>query len=268
MIAVIGCGNMSNAIIKGIYNKYPDEKFLTYTPSHTRAKNLAKAVNGKAVSKLSDLKEAHTLIIACKPQQFDQLVKDFNHAFSLKEKYVISIMAAISIETLERKLETKNITRVMPNTPALVGNGISLIYHQHDLKKELKNLSEMYFKSCSEVYVLNSEKEFNELTAISGSGPAYLFLFAQGLVEKAKQLGLPESAAKKMVVELIQGSTKLIESAGEKNLDTLISEVTSKGGVTIEAVNIYKEKDLNKITSQAVDAAIERSIQISKEFSS
>ncbi|MCO4753086.1 MAG: NAD(P)-binding domain-containing protein, partial [Bacteriovoracaceae bacterium] len=110
MFGVIGCGNMASAIVKGIHAIYPDEKFLTYTPGKNRAIDLAKSVNGKQVDELSGLAEADTIMIGCKPQQFDELVSNLKGAFQLEDKHFISIMAAMPVETIQKKLGAAKVT--------------------------------------------------------------------------------------------------------------------------------------------------------------
>ncbi len=266
MIAVIGCGNMASAIVKGINEKYPEVSFLTYTPSFTRAQKLANSVQGKAVKNLKELDAAEILIIACKPQQFNQFVNDFNQAFDLKNKLIVSIMAAIDSDTIAKKLNSKNIIRIMPNTPALIGKGISLMYAAGGVSHSHKDLIEKYFSACSEVYPLKSEKEFDEITTISGSGPAYVFYFAKTLADKLQTLGLEDQLSRKMITQLFEGAIDLIKQDQSKSLDKLISEVTSKGGVTIEAIKTYQDKNLDQITNDAIDAAIKRSNEITQEF--
>jgi pyrroline-5-carboxylate reductase len=266
MIGVIGCGNMASAIVKGIHKKFQNEEFLTFTPSYTRAQTLAEAVNGKAVKELQELKDCDVIIIACKPQQFQDLAKNLKEKLALEEKYFISIMAAISVETIQKNLNVKKVTRVMPNTPSLFNEGVSLIYHSSDVSSDQKVKCEKYFSACSQVNILDNELTFDKVTTVTGSGPAYVFYFAKTMADQLASWGIEEKAAREMVAQLFKGSTKLMEENTHRSWSELIDEVTSKGGVTIEAIKVYQEKGLDETTQDALAAAFNRSQVLTKQF--
>jgi pyrroline-5-carboxylate reductase len=266
MIGVIGCGNMAQAIVKGMKNEFQNLNFLTYTPTYTRAKSLAKDVQGRAVKELSEMAAADILIIACKPQQFNDLVQQLKGLFDLSQKHIVSIMASISIESIMSRLAADKVTRVMPNTPSLLQEGISLIYHNESVDQSERDKIEKYFSACSKIYPMESEKTFDEVTTITGSGPAYVFEFAKSLMKKNNSFGVDEGTSQEMIVQLFRGALALMEKNQDKPLQELIDQVTSKGGVTIEAIKMYREKELDHITSQAIDKAIARSHELSKDF--
>lgn len=267
MIAVIGCGNMATAIVKGFFDKNRDVNFLTFTPSYTRAEVLAHEVNGRAVKELSELNEASTILLACKPQQLNSLAENINNSsLNIQGKHIISILAATPIETIKKKLGVSRVTRVMPNTPALIGKGMSLVIHGEEVVAKEKELVEEFFSSCGEIAQMPSETVFDQVTTVSGSGPAYVFLFAQTMVTKLISWGLSEEKAKEIVIQLFRGSSELMADQKELSLDKLIANVTSKGGVTIEAVNSYKDSEIESMTSAALDAAYLRSKEIESEL--
>lgn len=267
MIGVIGCGNMASAIVVGIHGGYSDVKFQTYNPTKSKAKDLAAKVKGEAVDSLDELKSAQTLLIGVKPQKFDELAAQLLEAgIDLKDKHIISMMASISIDAIKRKLGVSKVTRVMPNTPIFYGKGVSLILHSDELSDETKETINNYFKACSEVFEIDSEKTFDEVTTVTGSGPAYVYLFAESFVNKLKSFGIEEKVAQKMVTGLFEGSSLLMRENAEDSLQSMIDKVTSKGGVTIEAVKKYREHELEKITSIALDSAVNRSGELSNEF--
>lgn len=267
MIGVIGCGTMAQAIVKGFHKKYPQEKFLTYTPSLTRAQELAREVQGNSTQNLKDFGEVKTIIVACKPQQLSSLAQELKaQQIDLKDKHLISILAATPIKTLQEKLGSSSVTRVMPNTPALIGQGMSLILHSEGLNHDQKDLVEKFFKACGEVVELEEEKIFDQVTTVSGSGPAYVFYFAQTMAQKLEEWGVDSKSAKKIVTQLFTGSSELMKEQQELPFEQLISNVTSKGGVTIEAVKSYRADHLDQLTSKALDAAFKRSEEIKKEL--
>lgn len=268
MIGVIGCGNMASAIVVGIHGGFSDLKFLTYNPTKSKAIDLAAKVKGEVVSSLDELKSAEYFLIGVKPQVFNELAAQLQESgINLKEKHVISMMASISIEAIQNKLGVTKVTRVMPNTPIFYGKGVSLLMHSEEVSSDEKNKINNYFKACSEVYEMPNEKSFDEVTTVTGSGPAYVYLFAQSFVEKLKTFGIEEKIAQQMVTGLFDGSALLMRENMDNSLQSMIDKVTSKGGVTIEAVKKYREHDIEKITSSALDEAIKRSSELSKDFS-
>ena len=267
MIGIIGCGNMASAIVKGFYSKNNEVEFLTYTPSYTRAEALALMVNGTAVRSLSELNKAKTIVIACKPQQLSELAKSIKDSgLELKDKHIISILAATSIETIQNILDAPRVTRVMPNTPALIGEGMSLVIHGDSVLENEKEIVEEFFSSCGEIALMPSETIFDQVTTVSGSGPAYVFLFAQTMAQKLSSWGVSDKLAKEIVIQLFRGSSDLMADQNDLPLEKLISNVTSKGGVTIEAVNSFKNSKLDNITSLALDAAYLRSKELERDL--
>lgn len=266
MIGVIGCGNMASAIVHGISRAFQNEKFLTYTPSFTRAEKLAQEISGKAVKELKDLRDCDTIIIGCKPQQFDSLVNELKGEFDLSNKYFISIMAAVSLKSIQGKLGVTKVTRVMPNTPSMQGEGVSLILHSREVSQDERKKCSDYFSACSKVFPLSDEKLFDQVTTVSGSGPAYVFYFAKTMADQLESWGVDSQDAKDIVIQLFKGSAKLMEENNKDSLGSMIDKVTSKAGVTIEAIKVYQEKKLDEITKNATEAAFKRSLVITKEL--
>jgi pyrroline-5-carboxylate reductase len=266
MIGVIGCGNMASAIVKGIHHRFPQEQFITYTPSFTRAEILSQAVGGRAVRELKELSDCPVIIIACKPQQFNELASSLKESFELKNIYFISVMAALSVDKIKTSLNAEMVTRVMPNTPALYGEGVSLMLHSSNVTPEWREKVFSYFSACSKVHLLQDETLFDQATTVTGSGPAYVFYFAQTLADQLSQWGIDSQEAREMVAQLFKGSALLMEQNSQRPISEIISEVTSKGGVTIEAIKVYKEEKLDEISQKALKSAFKRSIELKKEL--
>lgn len=261
-IAVIGCGNMSVPIVSSIAKVYPEIEFHTFTPSKTRAIELANKVGGTFHKELATIVDMDYWLIACKPQQLNDLSLKLGEGF--KNQKIISILAGTSIESLSNKLNTNMIFRVMPNTPCSLGLGISLIMTAKNVKSEDKIKLADLFKTCGEIINVESEKEFDELTIFSGSGPAYVFRFAKSYFLKLKQLGFSDELSRKLLDQLFLGSAHLMKNSNE-DLETMIDKVTSKGGVTIEAIDVLEKNALDKIIDKSIDAGIIRAKQISRE---
>jgi pyrroline-5-carboxylate reductase len=257
---------MAQAIVKHVHKKDTSINFVTYTPSFTRAKELADVVKGKAVKDLNELQDITFFLIACKPQQFKELAIKLQPLLN-NDSHVVSIMAAVGIDSISRLLGTKNVTRVMPNTPTAVGEGVSLIYHAQAVPLAKANNVISFFELCSEVIPVVDDMEMDLATVVAGSGPAYLYEFARGMADYLEVKGIDKDRSKAIVDQLFLGSSALMKQSTQ-TYQQLIDAVTSKGGVTIEAVETYRKMKLSGITENALDAALERSEEITRAINS
>ncbi len=268
MLAVLGCGNMATAIVEGYYRKHQKGDFLTFTPDEKDAIRLAEKVKGRQITDLKEIEKADQVMVACKPQHFASLCKMIGEAgVDLSSKHIISIMAAVPAEIVADKLGCKKVTRVMPNTPCFVGEGMCLLLHTEAVSDQDKSFVETFFQACGKTINISSEKLFDQVTTVSGSGPAYVFQFAQAMSQQLQSWGLPQDESEMIVTQLFKGSSHLMEEEKDTPLQTLIDRVTSKKGVTIEAVEKFREKDLEGTTSEALLKAAARSIELTKEVS-
>jgi pyrroline-5-carboxylate reductase len=266
MIGVLGCGNMADAIVRGIHQFDKSISFLTYTPSKTRAQTLAAAVGGRAVDDISEMVDCEILLIGCKPQQFAQLADEIKKKISRQNVHIVSMMAAIRLETIAHKLGQKNITRIMPNTPIFVGKGVTLMTHSDHLEIRQRQKIENLFSKLGSLHLMNSENELDQVMTVTGSGPAYAFLFTKTLVDKLVDWGIDPQSAKEMTIQMMEGSVEMMKRS-EKDLTTLISDVTSKGGTTIEAIKVYEGNKLGLISAEALEASLRRARELSEELS-
>lgn len=262
-IGVIGCGNMASAVVHGIHKHNKEVKFITYTPSFTRAKQLADEVNGTPIKELSDIIEADTIIIGCKPQQFSELASHLKD-IDLTKKHILSIMAAVTVEQISEKLNTPYVTRLMPSLPMRYDEGISLLYYSQSVLDGQKEKIETIISGCSSVYTQKTQKQFDEVTTISASGPAYVYYFTKTFADILEnELEVSAKDAKSMAIALFKGSSISMDKSDE-SLQEQIDRVTSKKGVTIEGVNSFKNSDTYEIFKKGVFAAIKRSEEITK----
>lgn len=258
-IAVLGCGNMARAIVLSMYKENSTIEFHTYTPSYTKALNLSKMVNGKVVKDPKGFdSDIDAWIIACKPQQFEKLVEDF--ANILKNKLVISIMAAIKTDHICKKLETQKVIRFMPSMPSEIHKGTNLIFAPN---KDLVNYDELIklLQSCGTLTECKSDKMLNELTIISASGPGFLYYFMNLFYKQAMQMGLDDQASKQMINSLFIGSAELMKVKKE-SFSQMQDQVTSKGGVTIAAIEKFNEASIPESFENAINTALKRSEEV------
>lgn len=265
IIGVIGCGNMASAIVCGVHAVHTGIRFKTYTPSKTKAVTLATKVEGVQVDDLGELIDCDILFIGCKPQQFSTLEQDLMKA-GLDKHFFISMMAAISFKRLSHVLRNARFSRVMPNTPIRNKEGITLLLSDDRVTKDEHQVVNKLFSSCSLVQEVQNESQFDDVTVVSGSGPAYLFYFAHCFQVELIKMGLKEKESADVVAQLFIGSSKLMLERGDLSFEQLLDQVTSKGGVTIEAIKVLKGQDIQNLIHIALGKAMERSIEMSHSF--
>jgi pyrroline-5-carboxylate reductase len=266
-ILFIGAGNMGQAMISGIIKNgvFKKEDIYIYEINEETKK---KAINNFGVNECKNIDlmvyDYDTVVFAIKPQVFfdfiyDEKTKNLKD-FLNKNHSVISIMAGVRISSLEEFLGSdKKIFRVMPNTPALIGKGVSAIAAND--KSDMAKLEgvKRIFESIGIVEVLD-EKHLDAVTALSGSGPAYVFLFIESLVQAGVLCGLPKSISEKFAVQLVGGSTAMID--GSRTVEELRHMVTSPGGTTVEALSILEKNGFRGIIMDAVKQACIRSKEL------
>lgn len=206
------------------------------------------------------LKNADVFVIAVKPQHFDGLATSIS--IDLSDKLAISIMAGVTIETIQTKLKMQRVVRAMPNLAVKHGLGVVGWCASNACSAVDTQLTEKIFSCMGASIELINERMMNELTAISGSGPAYFFYLAELLEEKAREFGFNEQEARLLAEQTFIGAAKLLE-AGGKSAKEWREAVSSKGGVTVEAIKSLEENNFGKIFKDALEKAQKRSEELS-----
>ena len=261
-IGIFGCGNMGSALILGMKNYFPDAEFFLFTPSKLKARDLAVAVQGTCVELCSDMPlDLDWYLLAFKPQSLEEFY--FNFPFNAK---IISILAGTKIEKLIAKFHTKKIARLMPNTPSAIGLGANLLYLNSHFNQIERDEINSLLSATGKIFAMQTEEDLDLSTAFSGSGPALIFELARIFEEELTRMTEGRVASKEIVSQTFFGSTSLMNSP--KNKDTSFSElkaqVTSKKGVTFEALVVMKNKNIQEIFSSAFEAAYKRTVELSK----
>ena len=267
-IGFIGAGNMAKAILTGIYNSKTVDKKDIFVSNKTKTKlDGIKKEFGYNVSTDNTyvVENAKDIIFICvKPQVFDSISTELKSNIN-KNQLVVSIMAGKSINYLKKSLGTKNIVRVMPNTPCLVGAGVSAITTSKEILKSSKYKKiKSILKEIGEVIETN-EKYINIITQVSGASPAFLFMFIEALVDGGVKCGMPRDMTYKFATNAVFGSGKLaLLKYNEDKIKpiTLKDMVTSKGGTTIEGVKALDKRGYREAIIEAVCKAYERSLEL------
>jgi len=258
-IGIIGGGNMGGAIIGGIHQAYDVAVCEQNKKRCQWLKKKYKVVTGD-LEKV--IKRSQIIILAVKPQSFDDVLNVIQPILT-KNKLIISIAAGITCEFIEKKLGSRiHVIRTIPNLPVQVGQGITgLCPGKAAINSDLI-LACRIFTHVGKTIVVE-EKWMDALTAVSGSGPAYVFLFIECLNNAAHSLGLDKNLGKELVLQTVKGSLELLECQNEEAGD-LRAKVTSKGGTTQAAMDVFKKERFEKIFKKAVSAAKKRAKELSK----
>ena len=206
------------------------------------------------------------LVLAVKPQSFFKVAKEINKN-SIKLKIVISIMAGLKAKNIKKSLNSKpKVLRAMPNLAAIKMKGVTCLFGNEQFSSPQKKFFQTLFKCLGEIYWLKEEKEMDAVTAISGSGPAYFFLFLHTMTDIAKKIGIQKEYASSIVMNTAYGAMAMTED--NISLKKLISNVCSKGGTTEAAINILAndKHNLSDLLTKAIFAAKKRSKDLSNNF--
>ena len=260
MIGFIGGGNMAEALIKGMVQAGMKD-IIVSEPREDRRGYLEKTYNAKTTSDNKEVvKQSAIVILAVKPQNMDDVTSEIA-PFITGEKLVVSIAAGITLPYLTSRLRTSKIVRVMPNTPALVQEGMSVLSMCECIHDKEMALVRGIFMSVGKVIVL-PEKYMDAVTALSGSGPAFIALFAEVMIAAGIKMGLTEDNASELAIQTVIGTARLLETGMPP--DKLREMVTSPGGTTAAGLKVFEEKGLKEIVSSAIEVAAKRSKELGR----
>lgn len=264
-IAFIGGGNMASAIIGGLLKQgIQSHQIDVVEPFAETADKLKRQWGVLALPAASDILTKATLVVwAVKPQVFSEAaspVKPFTgNALHL------SVAAGIRTESIAAWLGSDRIVRCMPNTPALVGKGMTALYARPQVSATEKSLVEQVIRSTGEFLWVEAEKQLDAVTALSGSGPAYVFYFLEAMTQAGIGMGLSEAQAYRLAVATFAGASELARASDEP-ADVLRQRVTSKGGTTYAAITAMENAGIKAAFIGAMQAAEQRAGELGDEF--
>ena len=204
--------------------------------------------------------ESDILILAVKPQDFKQLASEIK-AFLNPEHVILSVMAGISIEAMQKELGVLKIVRLMPNIPTPIGEGMTVFSASNSVdRKELFIVQNLINTTGKSIYI-EREEMLNAATAVSGSGPAYVFYFMQAMIESAIRLGFSPSEAEFLVSQTFSGSVQL-QNRSKLSNEAWIQRVASKGGTTEAALLVFNKNELQEIVIEGIEAANARALEL------
>lgn len=269
-LAFIGAGNMSRSIIAGLIQAgYPAGRIIAANPSRPKLDELADQFGIRITQNNAEAaREADVIVLAVKPQlmaaMLEALVAELG---SLAGKLLISIAAGIKVERLQEMAGGHSrIIRTMPNTPSLLGLGMTGLYAPTGINQADRDFAEQMMQAVGKTLWVAQESGINGVIAAAGSAPAYFFLFMQGIAEEAEAMGFTPEQARLLVQQTALGAAAMVEQNPELSLQALREQVTSKGGTTAEAVKTFQEQGLKPLTSRAMQAAVTRAAEMETLF--
>jgi len=260
MIGFIGGGNMAEALIKGMTSKGMKE-IIVSEPREERGTELQRLYGIKTTTSNREVVAACDIIIlAVKPQNMESVLDEIAGDITDK-KVVVSIAAGITLSYLASKLKTELIIRVMPNTPALVQEGMSVMSLCACFYGKELDMVKSILMSVGKVLVL-PEEQMNAVTALSGSGPGFIAMFAEAMIEAGVKLGLNRSDAVELAVQTMLGTAALLSSG--MSAENLRKMVTSPRGTTAAGLEVFEEKGLMGVVEDALKAAQMRADELGR----
>jgi len=256
-IGFIGGGNMAEALIKGIVRS----QILVSEPREERRRYLEQTYGIKTTESNKEVVSSCSIILlAIKPQNMESVLDEISNSIT-EEKTVVSIAAGITFAYLSSKLKSRKLIRVMPNTPALVQEGMTVMSLCECLSDRDVSTVREIFMSIGKVITL-PEKYMDAVTALSGSGPAFIAYFIEAMIEGGIKMGLNKDDALALAVQTAVGTSKLLDTG--MNPSALREMVTSPGGTTAAGLKVFNEKGFKDIVIAAIEAARNRAKEIGK----
>ena len=269
-LTFIGGGNMAASLIAGlIADGWDPARIRVADNSHKRLQQLSQQFPiSTSTDNCDAADQTDIIVLAVKPQVMKSVALELASLIARQQPLVISIAAGISAGALGNWLgKSTAIVRTMPNTPAMVQSGATALYANEHVSEEQRSIAESILRAVGVAIWVEDEAQMDAVTALSGSGPAYFFLFMEALQAAGVELGLPQETARLLALQTAFGAAKMALESNE-DAATLRRQVTSPGGTTEHAIRAFQEGALETLVSKALLAAAKRSRELATEFGS
>ncbi len=267
-VGFIGAGNMASSIIGGLLEQgMPAENICASDPTPEAIERLRQlAPVGTTRDNAEAVNGADVVVLSVKPQVMAEAAASIREPLAASGAMAVSIAAGITLASLEAALgEGTPVVRCMPNTPALLREGAAALHANGACGPAQREIAEVILGAVGSVCWVPEESQIDTVTALSGSGPAYFFLFLEAMVDAAEELGLDRETSKQLAVQTALGSARMA-AEGDIDLQELRRRVTSPGGTTERAIQSFEAAGLREIVSAAIRAAAERSRELAGEL--
>ena len=263
-MAFIGVGNMAGAIMGGMLRSGAIDHAHLVLSDKFPEKCADYIQNGAilAASAKDAAAAADCVVLSVKPQNFGEILPLLAEVPDINQKLIITIAAGIPSETVKTALHGAPVVRVLPNTPMLIGQGVSVICRAPDVSAEDFDFVCSVFRASGCVHIID-ESEMNRIISVTSSSPAYVFAFIGAILEGARAQGLPEDGLRDAICDMVIGSAALLKS-GTLTPEEQISVVASKGGTTERAIAVLKDRDMAGMISDAMQACTARAEEMDR----
>ena len=265
-LAFVGGGTMAEAMVRGLLDKHlvPPSRVLITGPRRERRAELTKLYGVRALaSNVEAAKEAQVVVLSVKPQVLGTVMRELRGNLA-EEQLVLSIVAGATLRSLREGLEHAAIVRAMPNTPAQVGMGVTAWCATSAVDAEQRDRAKAILGALGEEIMVDDETLVDMATALSGTGPTYVFLLMEALVDAGVHLGFSRRVAEELVLRTVEGSASFARRSG-RHLAELRNMVTSPGGTSAAAIYQLEKGALRTVLSKAVYAAYQRTRELGVE---
>lgn len=268
--AFIGAGNMAQAMMAGLIRQgLAPARIIASTKTVASSEKLTASFGVKAVQDNSLCLDADTIILAVKPQVLKAVLNEIDRQ-KLQEKLVITVIAGIPAAFYYDLIGSRlRLVRLMPNTPSLIGAGMTGAFAGENCSADDRETAKTLLQGIGQCLWVQTEQGIDYVNAISGSGPAYFYYFIQCIAKKGEALGLSYEDAETLAIQTALGTSQLCLEQSDGNperLQSLIDQVTSKGGTTIEAIDAFKRNNLAAIVDEAIQACYDRALVIGETY--
>lgn len=267
-ISFLGGGNMARSLIGGLVadNFAPQNIWVADPNSESLGRLHSEFGVHTTVDNCEAARAADIVVLAVKPQVLRQVATEISPVIRERLPLVVSIAAGVREPDIDRWLGGGvAVVRTMPNTPALVKSGATALYANRQVSREQRDLAESILRAVGVTLWVSEERQLDAVTALSGSGPAYFFLFMECLEQAASELGLAAATARLLTLETALGAARMALSS-DAGLRELRQRVTSPGGTTEKAIEVFNDGELCALVQRALGAACERSAELAKLF--
>lgn len=265
VIGFVGAGNMAASLVGGMIAKgIRPARIWMSDVSEQRLTDLARQHRVHVTARNEEIAErCDVLVLAVKPQLMAEVCAGLKAQFGDRTPLIVSIAAGVTVDNLRSWLGDVPVIRTMPNTPALVQAGATGLYAGAGVTEEHRQLASQIMASVGLTFWFEQESELDAVTAVSGSGPAYFFLLMEAMIEAGEQLGLSSHTARQLVLQTAWGAAQLAITS-EQAPAALREQVTSPGGTTAAALDVFEKAGLRKLVDDALTAARDRARELAK----
>ena len=259
-LGILGMGHMGGAILRGALNSLSPQDIGVFDPFEAKQKEAQALGLSVYPSEAALCRDCHMVLVAVRPQDITSLLEKIADA---KPECILTIAAGVPIRRFTEALGPLPVVRAMPNTPLQLGNGAVALCHNELCPEEDYEFAKSLFSSLGAAADID-ESHMCDIIAVNGSTPAYFYYYIECMLEDAVRRGIDEKDARTLLVETMIGSGLLLRNNPDKPISAFVDEVCSKGGTTIEAIDVFRASDFKEIVEKADSACIRRAEELGK----